>query len=63
VVIDANGNPAEVAAAIRAHLPADVPVTAPRRSAVPAGFRTLILAVGSLAAGATVLGYQILECC
>ena len=30
VVIDANGTPAEVAAAIRAHLPASVPVALPR---------------------------------
>jgi len=64
VVIDANGTPAEVAAAIRAHLPATVPVVPrprPRAAAVAAGSRTLILAFGSLLAGVGALGYQLLE--
>jgi dTMP kinase len=62
VVIDANGTPAEVTAAIRAHLPASVPVLPRQRSGVvPAGPRALILAVGSLAAGATALGHRFLE--
>jgi dTMP kinase len=56
VVIDGNGSPDEVAAAIRAHLPAGVP--APARGI---GMRTLILAGGPLIAGATALGYQLAE--
>ena len=58
VVIDGNGTPDEVAAAIRAHLPALAPVPAPRRGL---GVRTLILAGGPLIAGATALGYQLAE--
>jgi dTMP kinase len=61
VVIDANGNPAQVAAAIRAHLPATVPVVPrPRGGAALAGPRALILAFGALIAGATALGYRFL---
>jgi dTMP kinase len=62
VVIDANGTPAEVNAAIHAHLPTTAPVVRPGR--VPAmltGSRTLILAFGSLVAGVTALGYQLVE--
>ena len=58
VVIDGNGSPDEVAAAIRAHLPALARVPAPRRGL---GVRTLILAGGPLIAGATALGYQLAE--
>jgi dTMP kinase len=62
VVIDADGSPAEVAAAIRAHLPGTVPVVPrPRAGAVVAGSRTLILAFGALLAGVGALGYQLLE--
>jgi dTMP kinase len=55
VVIDANGGPDEVAAAIRAHLPQRAP--APRIVAM----RTKVLAAGSLVAGVVALGYQVLE--
>ena len=65
VVVDANGSPEEVAAAIRASLATPVPRVAarflrPRRTLV-VGSRTLILAVGSLVAGATVVGYRLLD--
>jgi dTMP kinase len=61
VVIDANGTPAEVNAAIRAYLPVAVPQDRRRVPAVLAGSRTLILAFGSLLAGVTALGYQLVE--
>jgi dTMP kinase len=116
VVIDANGTPDEVAAAIRAHLPVPVPAVAclapathrpagahrpaaaaetapaptgvpvptvaagpaldeaasptgvvatvvarPRWATVRTGSRALILAFGSLLAGVTALGYQLME--
>ena len=62
VVVDANGTPEQVTAAIRAHLPAAVPApTVTRRRPALIGTRTLILAVGSLVAGATALGYQLVE--
>ena len=62
VVIDANGSPAEVNAAIRAYLAAPVPVISDRRvPSVLAGSRTMILAFGSLLAGVTALGYQLVE--
>ncbi|MFI5891197.1 dTMP kinase [Actinoplanes sp. NPDC051513] len=56
VVIDANGTPGQVAAAIRARLPLPAPVT-------PAGSRAraMILAGAPLLAGATALGYQLVE--
>jgi dTMP kinase len=59
VVIDANGTPAEVNAAIHARLP----VAAPGGRRLPAmltGSRMLILA-GSLVAAVTALGYQLVE--
>lgn len=56
VVIDANGTPDEVAAAIRARLP--LPVVAAR---LRTRMGALILAGGSLAAGITALGYQLAE--
>jgi dTMP kinase len=65
VVIDANGTPDDVAAALHAELaawqsrPAAVP--APRLPAVLAGARTLLLAGGPLAAGATAIGFQLAE--
>jgi dTMP kinase len=62
VVIDANGSPAEVAAAIRARLPATVPVVPrPRMGAALARPRGMILAFGSLIAGVTAIGYRFLE--
>jgi dTMP kinase len=62
VVIDANGTPAEVNAAIRAHLPVAAPEVRRRRvPAMLAGSRTLILAFGSLVAGVTALGYQLVQ--
>lgn len=61
VVIDANGTPDEVNVAIRAYLPVAAPAAGPRRvRAMLAGSRTLILA-GSLVAGATALGYQLVD--
>lgn len=57
VVIDGNGTPDEVAAAIRAGLPASV-VPEPRRRA---RIRTTVLAGGPLLAGAAALGYQLAE--
>ena len=62
VVIDANGTPAEVNAAIHAYLPEPAPAIRQRR--VPAMMtrsRTVILAFGSLIAGVTALGYQLVE--
>jgi dTMP kinase len=56
VVIDANGTPDEVAAAIRARLPLPV-VTSATRTRLGA----LILAGGSLIAGLTAIGYQLAE--
>jgi dTMP kinase len=62
VVIDANGTPDEVAAAVRAHLPEPSPVRRGRRvAAVLTGSRALILAFGSILAGATALGFQLIE--
>ncbi|GLY96738.1 thymidylate kinase [Actinoplanes sp. NBRC 103695] len=63
VVIDANGTPDEVAAALRAALPAWEPslIPHPRASALLAGSRSTVLAFGSLLAGVAVLGYQLLE--
>ena len=64
VVIDANGTPAEVNAAIHAQLISAADAPAPRPSRLPAvltGSRTLILAFGSLLAGVTALGYQLVE--
>jgi len=55
VVIDANGTPDEVAAAIRARLPLPRPVDGSRR------VRALLLAGAPLLAGATALGYQLAE--
>jgi dTMP kinase len=55
VVIDANGTPDEVAAAIRAHLPLARPASGSNR------VRALILAGAPLLAGATALGYQLAE--
>ncbi|MGX6602264.1 dTMP kinase [Micromonosporaceae bacterium Da 78-11] len=57
VVIDGNGGPDEVAAAIRAHLPG-LAVPAQRRGP---RMRTMILAGGPLLAGMTALGYQLTE--
>jgi dTMP kinase len=57
VVVDANGSPEQVAAAIRAQLPAPSDARRPRL----AGTRSLILAIGSLAAGVTALSYQLTE--
>jgi dTMP kinase len=71
VVVDANGGVDQVAASIRevlrARLPDPAPapagIPAPRRRAatVTANTRMLILAFGSLVAGVTVLGYQLVE--
>jgi dTMP kinase len=63
VVIDADGTPDEVAAALRAHLPAAVPAQLPhpRATALLATSRTAVLAFGSLLAGVAALGYQLLE--
>jgi dTMP kinase len=55
VVIDANGTPDEVAAAIRARLPLPRPTSGSKR------VRALILAGAPLLAGATALGYQLTE--
>jgi dTMP kinase len=54
VVIDANGTPDQVAAAVRAALPLSVPAVAGRW-----GVRALLLAGGSLIGGAAALGYQL----
>jgi dTMP kinase len=54
VVIDANGTPDQVAAAIRAALPAAAPNTRLRA-------RALLMAGGSLIAGVATLGYQLTE--
>jgi dTMP kinase len=56
VVIDANGTPDQVAAAIRAALPLSAPAATGRLRA-----RALLLAGGSLIAGAAALGYQLSE--
>jgi dTMP kinase len=63
VVIDANGTPDDVAAALQAELAAwqRWPVPAPRLPAVLAGARTLLLAGGPLAAGATAIGFRLAE--
>jgi dTMP kinase len=64
VVIDANGPPEQVTAAIQAHLSLpgrDSAGEPPRVPALLTGSRTLILAFGSLLAGATALGYQLVE--
>jgi dTMP kinase len=55
-VVDGNGTPDEVAAAIRAALPSVVPET-PGRARV----RTTILTGGPILAGAAALGYQLAE--
>ena len=55
VVIDANGTPDEVAAAIRARLPLARPASGSKQ------VRALILAGAPLLAGATALGYQLAE--
>jgi dTMP kinase len=55
VVIDANGTPDEVAAALLAHFPQPVP--APRFLRT----RAALLAFGSLAAGVAALGYQLID--
>jgi dTMP kinase len=55
VVIDANGTPDEVAAAIRARLPLTAGPRARRRASA------LLMAGGSLIAATTVLGYQLAE--
>jgi dTMP kinase len=64
VVIDANGTPDEVAAAVRAHLPQPMPApvrSRRRRAAMRTGPRALILAFGALLAGATAVGFQLIE--
>ena len=63
VVIDADGSPDEVAAAIRAALPAAAlpRIPHPRASALLSGSRAAVLAFGSLLAGLAALGYQLLE--
>jgi dTMP kinase len=65
VVIDANGTPDDVAAALHAELSAwqsgSVPVPTPRLPAVLAGARTLLLAGGPLAAGVTAIGFRLAE--
>ena len=64
VVIDADDTPDRVLASllreIHSRLADPAPPPKPRRP-VRSGTRSLILAVGSLAAGATMLGYQIAE--
>jgi dTMP kinase len=57
VVIDGNGTPDEVAAAIRAAVPRPAAQEQRRRHRT----RTMILAGGPLIAGATALGYQLAE--
>jgi dTMP kinase len=65
VVIDANGTPDDVSAALHAELAAwqrrSVPAGAPRLPAVLAAARALLLAGGPLAAGATAIGLQLAE--
>jgi len=65
VVIDANGTPDDVSAALHAELAAwqrrPAPAGAQRLSAVLAGARTLLLAGGPLAAGATAVGLYLAE--
>jgi dTMP kinase len=56
VVVDANGTPDEVAAAIRARLPLGTAVRRPRN-----GARTALVAGGSLLAMVAALGYQLVE--
>jgi dTMP kinase len=56
VVIDANGTPDEVAAAIRAHLPLPARPPRDRRRA-----GALLVAGGSLITAGTALGYQLVE--
>jgi len=65
VVIDANGTPDEVSAALHAELAAwqsrPAPAPAARWLAVLADARTLLLAGGSVAAGATAIGLHLAE--
>lgn len=71
VVIDANGTPEQVQAAMLAHLPAPVPADpdlppVPRRTPAPVGallphVRALVVTFASLAAAATVVTYQLAE--
>lgn len=65
VVIDANGTPDEVSAALHAELAAwqsrPAPAPATRWLAVLADARTLLLAGGPLAAGATAIGLHLAE--
>lgn len=62
VVVDANGTPDQVNAAIRAQLPGLVaPAPRQRMASLLIGSRTMILAFGSLLAGAGALGYQLVE--
>jgi dTMP kinase len=58
VVIDANGTPEQVSAALRAGLRAYLPAPAPRRLSAA---RTLLLAAGPAAAAAAALGYQLAD--
>ena len=60
VVVDANGTPEQVTAAIRAHLPAVDPASESARR-LPAFAGARLLAVGLLVAGMTALGYQLVE--
>jgi dTMP kinase len=65
VVIDGNGTPDDVSAALHAELAAwqslPAPAPAPRLPALLADARTLLLAGAPLAAGATVIGMQLAE--
>jgi dTMP kinase len=63
VVIDADGSPDEVAAALRAELPAvdRSPIPRRRTAAALVTSRTAVLALGALLAGVAALGYQLLE--
>jgi dTMP kinase len=70
VVIDANGTPEQVSAALRAELRAYLPSPSPSPSSVPVQrrqsaamrhSRTLLLAAGPAAAAATAIGYQLAD--
>jgi len=63
VVIDANGTPDEVSAALHAELAAwqRQPAPEPRLPALLANARTALLVGGPLAAGATAIGLQLAE--